>query len=338
MSVNNAVIATASSSTPNRDGRNGTIATGSGSGPSLASSSRPPVFSPSFLQRHSYPSNPTPVPSNPISFPSDADSEAPDGKLKRLALSCSTTAWAIDQISKVVSRAIFHLSASNWPLVLGRIKSRLSYLTTTIEPNPDLVDLHLLQWANLNEERLGQLIQGISSVFSHVKRPAQIAVADGLRKAIWNWIHARPGEYEVLVESNHNLQGEVDTFFDTLHSMSDITSAPGARRVRAFYPLMAMLLVISPDTLKRVCQGDAARSHSEGLGKKLSFVDSVRKGLTSNRAFGLCAVGHVEFLRAAMYTPPKLDNSAIRRMMPDVHKDLTVGMSPASQLTSTDFR
>ncbi|KAL7420982.1 Ras GTPase activating protein ira2 [Cryptotrichosporon argae] len=238
---------------------------------------------------------------------------------KPIALSAETQTAAISQVAKYTSRLIFYLSASNWNLVLSRIRSRIAYLTTTIEEVPDLVELRLLEWANVDRIRLGQVMQEISSPFLHIKRPAQVAIAVVLRKAILNWIDVYPAEYEALVESNRKLEGAPDVLFDVLHSMSD-NSSSNAKRVKAFYPLMAMLLVICPDTLKRLALGDAGKS--SGLGKKASFLESLRKGLGQNKAYEACVVCYVDFVRAAMSLSPGQDNSGVRTITGDITNDL----------------
>jgi neurofibromin 1 len=84
---------------------------------------------------------------------------------------------SVSQSTRYLGQIIFYLSSSNWNLVFSRIRSRLAYLTTTIEDMPDLIELRLLQWSNLNRARLCQLMQETSNVFLHIKRPSQIAFA-----------------------------------------------------------------------------------------------------------------------------------------------------------------
>lgn len=230
-------------------------------------------------------------------------------------------------MTKLVSRIIFYLSASNWSLLAARIKARISYLQTTIEDSPDTVELRLLEWSNLNRNRMGQILQDLSSTFLHVKRPAQISIAAVLRKAIWTWIEVHPSEYEVLVESSQKMEGGPDVLFDILHSASDITTSSHARRTRAFYPLMAMLLILSPDLFRRAAMGDTGNRAMGGLSKKLSYVESLRKGIASTKGFEACAICYIDFMRAAMYISPRFESSGVRNLALDIQNDLKVSLT-----------
>lgn len=65
-------------------------------------------------------------------------------------------------ILKFAGRIVYHLSASNWPVVLHKIKWKIAFLTNTTEDNPDIVDLHLMKHSALDKTRLVQILQGTS--------------------------------------------------------------------------------------------------------------------------------------------------------------------------------
>lgn len=270
-----------------------------------------------FIQQHSYPSSQSP-PSHPV--PEHA---------KLLAPTASSHQTAVKQITKRAARVIFYLSASNWPLVLSRIKARIAHLTTTLEETPELFELRFLEWANVNASRLNQALQEISTPFLHVKRPAQTALASALRKAIWNWIDVNPAEYHGLIDGTRKFDGSPDVLFDVLLSMSDSTSTN--KRGKIFYPLMGILLVLVPDSLKRIALGEIPRG-STVLTKKMSFLESLRKGLGQSKSFEACAVCYVDLVRAAMSC--HVDNSGIRLLVPDLQNDLRV--SGVTSLLTTD--
>lgn len=215
-----------------------------------------------------------------------------------------------------------YITASNWAVVVGRIKNRISFLCTTIEDSPDVTDLRLIEWADLDRLRLSQLIQELSTSFLHVKRHAQVALASALRIAIWSWIDHHTDQFIHLIESNRRLEGGPDVLFDHLHSASDISSSSSARRTRVFYPLMAMLLVLCPDIFSRVAMGETGRSSS--IGKKANFVESLRKGLTTSKGFEACASCYVDLISVASRLGPDYDNTGVRTLVADSHSDLKV--------------
>ncbi|KAK8844111.1 hypothetical protein IAR55_006905 [Kwoniella newhampshirensis] len=264
-----------------------------------------------FLQQHSYPSTLIPPLKNQRS------------EQRLLSAVCSTTVLTILEMSKCISRVIYHLSASNWPLLLARVKLRISHLTTTIEESPDVADLRLIEWANLDRTRLGQIVQEISGTFLNVKRPAQTVIAATLRRAIWNWIDAHPEEYEALVESNRKLEGGPDVLFDALYSMSDLGSSSLSRRTKSFYPLLAMLLVLCPDNFRRAMSEDtSSRNSSANDVKKVSFLESLQKGLRSSKGFEACVICYVDLFKAGTALSPQLASSGPRKFVAEAHVDL----------------
>jgi neurofibromin 1 len=232
-------------------------------------------------------------------------------------------ATARRELHASVRHIVASITASNWSLVMNKIRTRIQHLCTTIEENPDLGDLRLIEWADLNRLRLGQLLQELSASFLHVKRHAQVPLAGAVRIAIWGWIDNHPDEFTQLIESNRRLEGGPDILFDHLHSASDVTSSSSVRRTRAFYPLMAMLLVLCPDILGRVAMGEMGRSST--IGKKASFVESLRKGFSTSKGFEAAASCYVDFISAASRLGS--DGSGVRTLVADIQADLKVSLA-----------
>ena len=233
---------------------------------------------------------------------------------------------SVSQSTRYLGQIIFYLSSSNWHLVFSRVRSRLAYLTTTIEDMPDLIELRLLQWSNLNRVRLCQLMQETSNVFLHIKRPSQIAFASVMHSAIWNWIDANPEEFNILVGSDRRIDGNPEALFDMLYSMSDFSSS-NVNRTAVFYPLLAMILVICPDLFKKVVVGEPG-GKSSGLSKKYSFMESLKKGLSGSKGFEPSVACYVDFVKAAMRISPRHSNSGLRKLLPEVLHDLQVSHFP----------
>ncbi|OCF79181.1 neurofibromin 1 [Kwoniella mangroviensis CBS 8886] len=259
-----------------------------------------------FIQQHSYPSSSSTTQTQPI-------------KPKMLSASCSTPFTTITQMTKYTSRVIFYLSASNWNLVLSRIKNKIGYLQTTIDESPDVTEIKLLEWSNLDRTRLSQTIQEVSSTFIHVKRPAQTAISNSLRKGIWNWIEIHPIEYEPFITSNRRMEG-VENLFEILWSLTDsgFTSS-NARRTRSFYPLLGMLLVLLPDLFARLVTSEVAGRSSNAV--QAAFIDRVRKGLHSPKSMETCASVYVDMIKAAMALSPKHEHSGVRSLVHDIQSD-----------------
>jgi hypothetical protein len=63
-------------------------------------------------------------------------------------------------ILKFAGRIVYHLSASNWPVVLQRIRHKIRFLADSPDDSPDIVDLNLMKHSSLDRMRLLQILQG----------------------------------------------------------------------------------------------------------------------------------------------------------------------------------
>jgi len=63
-------------------------------------------------------------------------------------------------ILKFAGRIVYHLSASNWPAVLQRIRNKIRFLANSPDDSPDIVDLNLMKHSSLDRTRLIQILQG----------------------------------------------------------------------------------------------------------------------------------------------------------------------------------
>ena len=281
-----------------------------------SSSSSSKTLRPAFFRHHSIPPRST-VPT-------------PEPVRENLSSLCDSSQSTTRHIISSVAAIIWYLSASNWPTIFGRVKSRIKYLTTASEEHPDAVELRLVDWSNCNRSRLAQVISEISSSFPSIKRPAaQVAVASSLRKAIWNWIDAHPLDYQELVQSNRRLDlgnGNAEALFEALQSISEPSLTSAARRTRVFYPLIVMLLVVCPDSFKKIMSGDMAIRGSTVLRKARAFLESLRRGLSTSKGFEACLVSCSDLSRAAAYLPPNLEGSGARTFVSEIQNDFKVSL------------
>jgi hypothetical protein len=63
-------------------------------------------------------------------------------------------------IAKFAGRVIYHLSASNWPVVYHRLQNKIHFLAQTTDEMPDTVDLQLMTYCAMDRTRLIQLLNG----------------------------------------------------------------------------------------------------------------------------------------------------------------------------------
>ncbi|KAE8216200.1 hypothetical protein CF327_g640 [Tilletia walkeri] len=212
------------------------------------------------------------------------------------------------------SQIIFYLSTSNWPVMLARFKNRLGYLSSTMEDNPSTAELRLLECCNLQRGKLSAVIQEITGAFLHLKRNAQQTLALVLRRAIWAWIQYHPDEFAQLAASGRRLEGGADVLFDHVNNIAEST-----RKKVAFWPMMTALLVLCPDAVNYAAVGDARKGGSS-LGKKVAFVDALRKGLRNQKLLDASILCCVDICKAATFTTKH--DTGLRLLVPDLESEL----------------
>jgi hypothetical protein len=91
-----------------------------------------------------------PIPTHNLSY------EKTPVTLVKVSLSLNTL------IAKYAGIIIYHLSASNWPVVFNRLRNKIRHLAGhNCEENPDIVDLHLMTYSALDKGRLVQVLNGM---------------------------------------------------------------------------------------------------------------------------------------------------------------------------------
>ncbi len=77
------------------------------------------------------------------------------------AVSCGSISAMNALIAKFAGRIVYHLSASNWPVVFQRIKNKIHALASTSDEDFDIMDVKLMQHCSLDRARLIQLLTGM---------------------------------------------------------------------------------------------------------------------------------------------------------------------------------
>ncbi|KAM0749716.1 hypothetical protein T439DRAFT_302673 [Meredithblackwellia eburnea MCA 4105] len=221
----------------------------------------------------------------------------------------------VQEIFSAASRLVYFLSASNWSIVFGRVKNRISHYATSDEL-PDSSEMRMLEWCCLDRRRLSSVIQELCNTFIHLKRPAQASMSIVLRRSIWSWIESFGNEFSSLSRGGRRLEGGPEVLFDIIHTLSETS-----KRKTFAWPVMTMLLTCCPDILAKLAVGDAGRA--PGLSKKVQFFETLRKGLKGAKLADVAAACYVDLCRAATCTfPDPSDPSALRLLVDDLDVDL----------------
>ncbi|KAI0638553.1 hypothetical protein C8Q77DRAFT_1047292 [Trametes polyzona] len=198
-------------------------------------------------------------------------------------------------IAKYTGRIIYHLSASNWAVVLNRIRQRIHGLASAADAEPDTVDLQLITYSALDKVKLVQCLQELSSLLMNLKKDAQVPVAIALRTAIWNWIELCPEEFNEALISHRRLDGAPERVFDLLYDLQEST-----RDKNGSWPTLAVLLSISHDRMKNEFETNAIGAHKASYRKDRNFTDLLFKNLQSgSKYFDVGIVCAIDVCRAA---------------------------------------
>ncbi|KAJ7458402.1 hypothetical protein B0H11DRAFT_187286 [Mycena galericulata] len=208
-------------------------------------------------------------------------------------------------LAKYTGRVIFHLSASNWPVVFLRLRTKLHYLASDdlnrTRQTPDLVDLQLLSHSALTRERLIVVLQELSALLLNIKEE-HTAIVPVLRVAVWNWIDHYPDEFNEAIRVRGGLEGAPERMFDLLYQMSTTTESQ-----KASWPALGILNAISSDRLSPdLLQHTSSRAKAARPDVKFGE-DVIRHSQIQSRLTETALVCAVDLCRVASRVQPEGD-------------------------------
>ncbi|THH13571.1 hypothetical protein EW146_g6666 [Bondarzewia mesenterica] len=222
-------------------------------------------------------------------------------------------------ILKFAGRILYHLSASNWSVVLTRLREKIRALAGGSDKNGDMIELNLMKHCALDRQRLVQILQELSSLLINMKREAKTAVAIPLRAAIWNWIDLFPAEYNEALRSYRRMEGAPERVFDLLWDPSESASA------RAIWPTLAVLGCISTERTRSDYEL-SIRAPGTSKSNMQKFVDMLLKNMnSSSKLRDVAIVCALDYCRGAARAKPEGD-LPIRSIASDLAHDIQTAL------------
>ncbi|KAF8635007.1 hypothetical protein AX15_000591 [Amanita polypyramis BW_CC] len=219
-------------------------------------------------------------------------------------------------VSEYAGRIVFHVSASNWGLVLERIREKIRQ----DDDNLDLSPIHLLAYSAVNRQRLVQVLNELSSLLINMGKEAQKAVAVALRAAIWRWIDYFPAEFNDAIRVRGRTEGAPERVFDLFHSLN-----PSGNE-RVFWPTLTTLCCI---TSERISAEFVHPYDTKPTRKDYRFGVEVLKHLGSfSKHTETALVCAVDICRAAVYIHPE-EEAPLRLLAYDVVHEIKSMLSYA---------
>ncbi|KAI0329579.1 hypothetical protein GY45DRAFT_1324865 [Cubamyces sp. BRFM 1775] len=210
-------------------------------------------------------------------------------------------------IAKYTGRIIYHLSASNWAVVLHRIRQRIHGLAGASDAEQDTVDLQLITYSALDRAKLVQCLQELSSLLMNLKKDAQVPVSIALRTAVWNWIELCPDEFNDALRSHRRLEGAPERVFDLLYDLQESTRDKGGA-----WPTLAVLLSISHERMKNAFETSAIGAHKSSYRKDRNFTELLLRNMPyGSKYYEVAVVCAIDICRAASRVQPPEDGTEI---------------------------
>ncbi|KAK2465915.1 hypothetical protein APHAL10511_001556 [Amanita phalloides] len=221
-------------------------------------------------------------------------------------------------ISEYAGRIVFHVSASNWSLVLERLREKIRQE----DENPDLLPIQLLAHSALNRQRLVQVLNELSSLLISMGKEAQKAVSVALRAAIWHWIDYFPAEFNDAIRTRGRTEGAPERVFDLIHSLN-----PTANE-KVFWPTLTTLCCI---TSERITAEFVMNPYNgKPTRKEYRFGVEMLKHLgTLSRFSEISLTCAIDICRAAVYVSPG-DEIPLRILAYDVVHEIKAAFSSAT--------
>lgn len=218
------------------------------------------------------------------------------------------------------------VSAANWSASFDYVRSAIRSKRTTASTQSNssqsltmsdddrsvLVTLKFLPYLWVDAQKLGLVMQELSSTFLHFRRMFQNTVALVAPLLIFKWIERYPWEFVRLHSQRRKLDGGPDTLADMTHSLGD-----NGRRRSSLYPFQTTLLMLVPEVFE--VASNLRDTKGGNMTKRVAFLEGLRKGLRNkNETAGVCLV---ILLRAARHFPPESEAAFLSFVM-DIQDEL----------------
>ncbi|KAI1325648.1 GTPase [Xylariaceae sp. FL0255] len=229
-----------------------------------------------------------------------------------------------ENIEQYVNVIISFLSAGSWTISFDCIRQITRSKKTQVQNNAAqsqvvteedrsaLVLLGFISYLWVDAQKLGLIMQELSSTFLHFRRVYQNTVALTAPLLILKWIERYPHEFVRLHSHNRKLDGGPETMADMAQSLGD-----NGRKRSSLYPFQATLLMLVPEVFE--VASNLRNVKSSTMSKRIAFLDGLRKGLRNrNETAGICLL---ILLRAARHFPADSDSAYLSYVM-DVQDEL----------------
>ncbi|KAJ3578004.1 hypothetical protein NPX13_g2562 [Xylaria arbuscula] len=218
------------------------------------------------------------------------------------------------------------VSAANWSASFDYVRSAIRSKRTTASTQSNssqslamsdddrsvLVTLKFLSYLWVDGQKLGLVMQELSSTFLHFRRMFQNTVALVAPLLIFKWIERYPWEFVRLHSQRRKLDGGPDTLADMTHSLGD-----NGRRRSSLYPFQTTLLMLVPEVFE--VASNLRDTKGSNMTKRVAFLEGLRKGLRNkNETAGVCLV---ILLRAARHFPAESETAFLSYVM-DIQDEL----------------
>ncbi|KAI0340881.1 hypothetical protein BDW22DRAFT_1485833 [Trametopsis cervina] len=237
------------------------------------------------------------------------------------AVLCGSMSALRTIVAKFAGRIVYHLSASNWPVVFARIKSKIHALASTSDEDFDIMDVRLMMNCYLDRIRLVQLLTELSSLLVNMRRDAQIAIAGPLRTAVWNWIEFHPEEFNDSL-LHRRMEGTPERVFDLLYQVDTSNKT-------AIWPALTVLMCISSDRIR-------AEYSVNSVGvpmvpqrrRERGFVEAMTRALSSaSKGHEVAVICLLDICRAASRVKPGDYESPLQAMAADIAHEVKLMLS-----------
>lgn len=186
----------------------------------------------------------------------------------------------------------------------------------------DFIDIELIQYINVDVNRLLKLLQEINLKFRSLRKNPHYIILSNMEKAIWNWIETYPQEFmELQCKPNEELSDCCDKLFEQLDGFAE-----NNKRKSFVWPLQILLLLLCPKILEEIVNADSGAPFSSKHIHKKSFIESVKKALvphsSSKQLTEAAAVTCVKLCKASTYINILDSNNVIFTLVQSVLNDL----------------
>jgi hypothetical protein len=209
-------------------------------------------------------------------------------------------------LKTIASRVLFKLSVLSFDVVFSRVEDFFKNMKTD---EVNISYYNIIEYLSFDRDKLSRLIVLLDGASAKFKKHASNAIAQPLRKAIWNYIVNFPHQF---ISDCRKMTGAGGNPINLFHMFNEKT-----KKSQSVWPVQTMVLLLCPKVLSDVIMLIKSGKSDSNYTKEKKFLETLKASLKTKDKADSAVACYVDLYKASSYLS-KSDMGALRFWISEV--------------------